>query len=91
MSTPILQAFISGALALAYAIAGVFFLRFWRRTQDGLFLAFAIAFALLAANYVAPIAMGVSRDLYSEFYIFRLAAFALIILAIVRKNARGRG
>ena len=47
---PILAAFTAGALTLGWLAIGVFFLKFWRRTGDGLFLAFAIAFALLATN-----------------------------------------
>ena len=43
-------AFVSGLIAMAYAVAGVFFLRFWRRTRDSLFAAFGLAFWLFAAN-----------------------------------------
>ena len=42
---PILAAFTAGALTLGWLAIGVFFLKFWRRTGDGLFLAFAIAFS----------------------------------------------
>jgi hypothetical protein len=36
--------FVAGAVTMGFAVAGLFFLRFWRRTTDGLFLAFAAAF-----------------------------------------------
>jgi hypothetical protein len=39
-----------GALAMAFAVAGLFFLRFWRDTKDRLFAFFALAFFALAAN-----------------------------------------
>ena len=39
--------FLSGAVAAAFVVAGLFFLRFWKRTRDGLFVAFALAFWLL--------------------------------------------
>ena len=39
--------FLSGAVTMGFVLAGLFFLRFWRRTHDGLFLAFALAFWLL--------------------------------------------
>ena len=42
--------FLSGAVTIGYVLAALFFVRFWRRTADRLFLAFAIAFGLLALN-----------------------------------------
>ena len=34
---------VSGAITMGFVVAGLFFLRFWRRTGDGLFVAFACA------------------------------------------------
>ena len=45
--SPELYVFLSGAVAVAFVVAGLFFLRFWKRTRDGLFVAFALAFWLL--------------------------------------------
>ncbi len=82
--------FISGAIAMGYVVAGVFFLRFWRRTRDSLFAIFALAFWLLAANSAAFPLAGMSRAQGEGWvYLFRLAAFILIILAILGKNMRG--
>ena len=39
--------FLSGAITMGFLVAGFFFLRFWKRTRDSLFLAFAAAFWLL--------------------------------------------
>jgi hypothetical protein len=83
------QALVSGMIAMGYLVAGVFFLRFWRRTTDGLFLAFALAFWLMAANTILPILLGVPREEWTPFYLLRLAAFLLIAAAIVRKNLGG--
>lgn len=44
--------FIAGAITMAYAIAGLFFFKFWRETRDRLFAMFAVAFWILAVNYV---------------------------------------
>jgi hypothetical protein len=77
---------VAGALGTAALVVGVFFLRFWRRTKDSLFFAFAIAFWLMAVNQVAPVLLGVERENLGGIYLFRLAAFVLIIVAIVRKN-----
>ena len=85
---PILAAFTAGALTLGWLAIGVFFLKFWRRTGDGLFLAFAIAFALLATNQAVPVLFGVPSEDQGYIYLLRLAAFLLIILAVFRKNLR---
>jgi hypothetical protein len=80
--------YVSGAITMGHAIAGLFFLRFWTRTRDGLFLAFACAFWLLALNQALVALAGIPREEQSWIYLIRLAAFTLIIIAIVRKNLR---
>ena len=40
--------FLAGAIVAGFAVAGLFFLKFWRRPHDQLFLAFTGAFWLLA-------------------------------------------
>ena len=42
--------FLSGAISMGFLVSGLFFLRFWSRTRDPLFAAFAAAFAMLASN-----------------------------------------
>jgi hypothetical protein len=86
---PVFQ-FVSGAITIGYVIAGLFFLRFWTRTRDGLFGAFACAFWLLALNQALVALAGIPREEHSWIYLLRLAAFTLIIIAIVRKNLRTR-
>lgn len=78
--------YLSGAITMGYLVAGLFFLRFWVKSRDGLFLVFAIAFWLLALNQ-GIIGIGeISREELSSVYLLRLAAFSLIIIAVVRKN-----
>jgi hypothetical protein len=77
--------FITGAIAMGYLVIAGFFVSFWRRTGDGLFLAFAIAFGLLTIGSVARAAAGLEPDSVAV-YLVRLVAFLLIIAAIVRKN-----
>ncbi len=79
--------FLAGMLAMAYVVAGVFFLRFWKRTADSLFAAFGVAFLLLALQQVVLVGLGFPREELSWTYLLRLAAFVLIIGAIVRKNS----
>ena len=78
--------YVSGAITMGQLIAGLFFLRFWTRTRDRLFLAFAAAFWLLAINQGIIALAGIPREEQSWVYVLRLAAFLLIILAIVSKN-----
>lgn len=78
--------FLAGALTLAFVVASVYFVHFWRRTADRLFLAFAAAFALLALNQLAVFALGVGDERYNYAYVLRVLGFVLILVAIVDKN-----
>lgn len=83
--------FLAGAAALGYAVAAVFFLRFWRKTADRLFLAFAAAFVLFALNQALASLLTVVLEPSSLIYALRVLGFLLILVAIVDKNAhRGR-
>ncbi len=81
-----LQPFLAGAVVMGFAIAGLFFLKFWRVTRDELFLAFAIAFWLLGICQVLLTFSNATTEERSWLYILRLAAFLLILLAIWRRN-----
>lgn len=78
----------SGAIIMGYAVAAVFFLKFWRRTGDSLFLAFAAAFLLMAATPLLTTLLEVPREEQSPFYLLRLLAYLIIIVAIVGKSRR---
>jgi len=82
--------FVAGAISMGFAVAGVFFLRFWRRTREVLFLVFAAAFALMAANHGVIALSGTPREEQSPLFLLRLAAFVLIIVAVLWKNLEGR-
>jgi hypothetical protein len=90
MSFPItpMEGLVAGALGAGFLIAGLFFLKFWRRTGDGLFLAFSAAFGLMAVGNALPVLMGTPHEERSGIYLFRLAAFVLIIVAVLAKNLR---
>lgn len=78
--------FLSGAIALGFVVAALFFLRFWQRTHDGLFLAFACAFALLGLGQAVQALANITQEERSYVFLIRLAAFTLILVAIARKN-----
>ena len=81
--------FLSGMTTMGFMIASLFFLNFWRRTRDQLFATFGIAFFLLAANQVAIALSSSPRDEQLWVYALRIAAFGLLIAAIIRKNVGG--
>jgi hypothetical protein len=78
--------FLSGAVALGFAACALFFLRFWRRTREELFLAFAIAFLLLGVGQTILALANIPTEERGSIYLLRLIAFLLILLAIYRKN-----
>jgi hypothetical protein len=79
-------AFLSGAVTLGHLIASAFFLSFWRKTRDRLFLAFAAAFVLFALNQALSFALTIVSEPTSLIYALRVLGFALIIFAIFDKN-----
>lgn len=82
-----LYSFISGAAMMGAWVAGLFFFRFWSKTRDPLFKYFGIAFWLLAVERIALIFLvSPTHEDQSKVFLLRLAAFALILWAIVNKN-----
>ena len=78
--------FLLGAIVLACVVAGMFFLRFWRKTRDRLFACFALSFWILAVNWAVVAFTARDEPLRTAGYVLRLVAFILIIYAIVDKN-----
>lgn len=80
--------FLSGAVVFGFCVCGLVFLRFWSRTRDQLFLAFALAFALLGIGQAILVLGNFPTEERGYVYLIRLAAFTLILVAILRKNLR---
>ena len=78
--------FLSGAVALGFAVCALIFLRFWRRTREALFLAFALAFLLLGVGQTVLALASIPTEERGSLYLVRLVAFLLILVAIYRKN-----
>lgn len=78
--------FLAGALSCAFVISGVYFLRFWRKTHDRLFLSFAFAFWLLAINQTIVSLLGATDERSGYAYLLRVLGFLIILFAIVDKN-----
>ena len=76
--------FLYGVIFAGAFTAAVFFFDFWRKTRDHLFLFFGLAFGLLGIERLVLAFMSSGSEY--RVYLIRLAAFALILIAIVQKN-----
>jgi uncharacterized membrane protein HdeD (DUF308 family) len=75
-----------GAIALGFFLVALFFLRFWRDGRDRFFLLFALSFGVEGCNRVALALSARPNEGTAAIYLVRLAAFLLILLAILDKN-----
>jgi hypothetical protein len=83
-----LNDFLAGAIVMGFAVAALMFLKFWKRTREGLFLAFSGSFLLLGITQ-ALLTLGDFQDEErSWLYLLRLAAFLLILFAMWWQNRR---
>jgi hypothetical protein len=80
--------FLAGAVAMGFAIAALMFLKFWHRSREGLFLAFAGSFLLLSINHAMLSLTRVPLEERSSLYLVRLVAFLLIIGALWHQNRK---
>lgn len=83
-----INGFLLGVIATCSLVAGIFFLRFWRDTRDSLFLAFAVAFLVEAANRTAMLLLNQPNEGKLWIYLVRFLAFMLIVAGIVSKNRK---
>jgi hypothetical protein len=83
-----LYTFMFGVLTALCVVCGLFFLRYWRASSDRFFSFFAVAFWALGANWALLIGRDPRDEYTSYFYLLRLFAFLLILVAIVDKNRR---
>ena len=80
-----------GAIGMASLVAGLFFFRFWQTTGDRLFFFFAASFWVEGVNrFLIGVYSSTSED-EPVYYLIRLAAFLLIVIAIVDKNRSSGG
>jgi hypothetical protein len=82
--------FLAGAVALGFFTCALFFLKFWRRTSEGLFLSFGFAFVLLGVGQTVVALGNIPTEERGSLYLIRLAAFLLILVGIYRKNRGAR-
>jgi hypothetical protein len=82
---------LSGMLTAGYLVAALHFLKFRTKTGDRLFLAFSIAFALLALQRAALVLLADVPEATLYLYGVRVIAFLLIVAAIIDKNRARAG
>ena len=82
--------FLAGAIVMGFFVAALLFLRFWRRSGQALFLAFAAAFLLFGITQALLTLGGFYTEERSWLYLLRLAGFMLILFAFWLQNRRQR-
>ncbi len=86
--------FLDGAVAMGCAVAGLFFLRFWRNSRDDLFVYFAVAFWVFAISYAVLGLVPLADEKRPYVFVVRLFGFGAILWGVAwknRGNRRGRG
>ena len=83
--------FLLGATVMAAAVAGLFFLRLWRESRDRLYAYFACAFWLEAIARGLRVFTEKPNEADPMLVLVRIAAYGLIVVAIIDKNLVGRG
>lgn len=82
--------FLSGAVTMGFLTAALFFVRFWQKSRDRLFLAFTVAFVLFALNQCIALWLGAADERIGYTYLLRVLGFVLILAAIIDKNLSSR-
>jgi hypothetical protein len=83
-----MDAVLVGGIATACLIAGLFFFRFWRTSGDRFFLFFALSFWIEGGQRFVVFEIIGSDEASPLYYLPRLVAYGLIIVAIVDKNRK---
>lgn len=77
---------ISGAIMLGFWMGGLLLYFFYQETRERLLFIFSIAFWLLGLERLVLGIMGLENEPNAPVYLMRLAAFMLIIFAIIDAN-----
>jgi hypothetical protein len=81
-----IEGFLLGVIVTSSVVAGAFFLKFWRKTRDLLFLGFAAAFLIEGINRLAFLSLDEPNEGTPIVYSVRLFSYLLILAAIIHKN-----
>lgn len=85
-----LTTFISGAIVSLHLVIALFFLKFYRKTHDWLFVAFALAFGIEGLNRIRFLLIEHPNEGSFGIYAVRAVAFLIVLVAILAKNLEGK-
>lgn len=81
--------FLSGSVMMASFTVALFFVRYWRKSRDRLFLFFCVAFIIFGLERVLIVLSGdPNSERTATLYLIRFLGFLLILAGIVDKNRR---
>jgi uncharacterized membrane protein HdeD (DUF308 family) len=83
-----IQGFLLGVIVACSLVAGAYFLRFWRKTRDPLFLGFGAAFLIEGCNRVVFLFVENPEAGDPVVYSVRVLCYLIILIAIAYKNRR---
>jgi hypothetical protein len=87
-----LYTFLSGATMMGALVCSLFFLRFYKKSGDRLFLIFSLAFGIMGLErLLITVTYSVETEDNVLIYLMRLSSFAMIFYAIWDKNRPARG
>jgi hypothetical protein len=81
-----MASFLDGAVAMACVAISVFFLRFWRESEERLFLCLAAAFGVFAVNYSALGLLPLADEHLAYAFVLRLIGFVAILIGVALKE-----
>lgn len=81
-----IEGFLLGVIVTATLAVSAFFLKFWRKTRDPLFLGFGCAFLVEGCNRIAFLFVEDPESGNPIVYAVRLLSYLLILAAIAYKN-----
>lgn len=82
--------FVSGIIACGYLVVAAFFFVLWRRKEDSLYRALAVAFLLFALNQVLAAAIVTPTEPTSLIYALRILGFVIILGVLLEKTPFSR-
>jgi hypothetical protein len=86
MRADVLAALLNGATAMACLGIALFFCRFWRESNDRLFLCLSAAFVAFAVNYAVLGVLPIPDERRAYAFVIRLLAFVVIFVGVALKD-----
>lgn len=83
-----IEGFLLGVISTLSLVSAAFFIRFWRKTREWLFLAFGFAFLIEGLNRMSFLSLDDPQGGNIVAYSIRLVSYLLILAAIAHRNRR---